>query len=41
MNKLLAFDTLTGEFPVKFTPDIDFEDQAVVQCYVPVVKIIL
>ena len=30
-----------GEFPDKFTPDIDFTDEAVVvQCDVPVVKIL-
>ena len=32
---------LPGAFPYKFTPDIDFIDEAVVQCYdVPVVKIL-
>ena len=31
----------TGEFPVKDPPDIDFIDEAVVQCYVPVVKMLL
>ena len=30
---------LPEPFPYKFTPDIDFIDEAVVQCYdVPVVK---
>ena len=29
-----------GTFPDNFAPDIDFIDEAVVQCYVPVVKII-
>ena len=28
-------------FPDKVTPDIDLIDEAVVQCYVPVVKILL
>ena len=33
---------LLGAFPDKVTPDIDFIDEAVVQCYnVPVVKIFL
>ena len=32
---------LPGGFPNKVTPDIDIIDQAVVRCYVPVVKIIL
>ena len=32
---------LPGTFPHKVTPDIDFIDEAVVQCYVPVVKILL
>ena len=32
---------LRGEFPDKVTPDIDFIHEAVVQCDVPVVKIIL
>ena len=32
---------LPGAFPGKVTPDIDFIDEAVVQCYVPVVKILL
>ena len=31
---------LPGAFPDKVTPYIDFEDQAVVQCDVPVVKIL-
>ena len=32
---------LPGAFPDKFTPDIDFIDEAVVQCYdAPVVKIL-
>ena len=30
-----------GAFPDKVTPDIDFTDEAVVQCDVPVVKILL
>ena len=30
-----------GAFPEKVTPDINFIDEAVVQCYVPVVKILL
>ena len=33
--------TLTGSFPDKVTPYIDFKDESVVQCDVPVVKIIL
>ena len=32
---------LTGAFPDKVTPYIDFKDEAVVQYYVPVVKILL
>ena len=32
---------LPGVFPDEFTPDIDLIDEAVVQCYVPVVKILL
>ena len=32
---------LPGAFPDKVTPDIDFIDESVVQCYVPVVKILL
>ena len=32
---------LTGAFPDKVTPYIDFKDEAVVQCDVPVVKILL
>ena len=33
---------LSGAFPDKVTPDVDFIDQAVVQCYdIPVVKILL
>ena len=32
---------LPGAFPDKLTPDIDFIDEAVVQCYdVPVIKIL-
>ena len=31
----------SGAFPDKFTIDIDFTDEAVVQCDVPVVKILL
>ena len=31
----------SGTFPDKITPDIDFTDEAVVQCDVPVVKILL
>ena len=32
---------LPGTFPDKFTPDIDFIDETVVQCYdVPIVKIL-
>ena len=27
------------QFPDKVTPDIDFKDELVVQCYAPVVKI--
>ena len=30
-----------GTFPDKVTPDIDFPDEAVVQCDVPVVKVLL
>ena len=30
-----------GTFPDKATPDIDFIDESVVQCYVPFVKILL
>ena len=32
---------LPGAFPDKATPDIDFIDESVVQCYVLVVKILL
>ena len=32
---------LPGVFPDKVAPDIDLIDEAVVQCYVPVVKILL
>ena len=31
----------SGAFPDKVTPDIDFTDETVVQCDVPVVKILL
>ena len=31
---------LEYSFPEKVTPDIDFIDGAVVQCYVPVVKML-
>ena len=31
----------SGTFPDKVTPGIDFTDEAVVQCDVPVVKILL
>ena len=32
---------LPGAFPDKATSDVDFIDESVVQCYVPVVKILL
>ena len=32
---------LPGTFPDKFTPEIDFTNETVVQCDVPVVKILL
>ena len=32
---------LPGVFPDKVTSDIDFTDEAVVQCDVPVVKILI
>ena len=32
---------LPGAFPDKVTPDINFTDEIVAQCYVPVVKILL
>ena len=32
---------LPGAFPDKITPDIDFTDEAVVQCDIPVIKILL
>ena len=32
---------LAGVFPDKMTPDIEFTDKAVVQCDVPVVKLLL
>ena len=32
---------LPGVFPDKITPDIDFTDEGVVQCDIPVVKILL
>ena len=31
----------SGAFPDKVNPDINFTDEAVVQCYVPVVKTLL
>ena len=37
--KKWAFDA-TETFPERFTPDIDFTDESVVQCDVPVVKIL-
>ena len=33
--------TLPGAFPGKVIPDIDFKDEVVVQCVVPVVKILM
>ena len=42
--KVLKYGDLmlpSGAFPDKVTPDIDFTDEAVVQCYVPLVKILL
>ena len=38
--KLWAFDEYPEAFPDKVTPDIDFTDDVVVQCYVPDVKIL-
>ena len=32
---------LPGAFSDKATPDIDIIDESIVQCYVPVVKILL
>ena len=32
--------TLPDTFPENVIPDIDFMDEAVVQCYVPVVKLL-
>ena len=32
---------LPGTFPVKVTPDIDVTDEAVVQCKLPVVRVLL
>ena len=32
---------LPGIFPDKVTPDIDFTDEVVLQCDVPVVKILI
>ena len=32
---------LPGAFPVKVIPDIDFKDEVVVQCFVPIVKILM
>ena len=32
---------LPGGFPDNAIPDIDFTDESVVRCYVPVVKILL
>ena len=32
---------LPGTFSDNVTPDVDFTDETVVQCYVPVVKILL
>ena len=31
---------LPGTFPEKITPDIDFTDEAIVQCDIPVIKIL-
>ena len=31
---------LPGAFPVKVIPDIGFKDEVVVQCFVPIVKIL-
>ena len=39
--KLWAFDGYSGTFPYKVTTDIDFTDEAVVQCDVPDVKALL
>ena len=43
LNAALDFSNMPwpGAFPEKVTPDINFIDEAVVQCYVPVVKILL
>ena len=38
--KIWAFVLLSGAFPDKVTPDIDFTGETVVQCDVPVVKIL-
>ena len=35
-----AFGEYPGTFPDKVTPDIDFTDEVVVQCDIPVVKIL-
>ena len=32
---------ISGAFPGKFIPDIDFKDEIVVQCVVPVVKTLM
>ena len=40
--KILVFDvTRSISRFIKVTPDIDFTDKVIVQCYVPVVKILL
>ena len=39
--EIWAFDATSGAFPGKVSPDFDFTDKAVVQCDVPVVKILL
>ena len=39
MSKIWTFDA-TGAFPYTTTPDIDFTDEAVVQCDVSVIKVL-
>ena len=39
--KIWVFDAKGHSQIYKVTPDIDFTDEVIVQCYVPVVKILL
>ena len=39
LTSIYGYLKLPGTFPHKVTPDIDFKDDAVVQCNVPFIKI--